>query len=68
VSNHKALIKQFAADGFQTAQTKQTTWRRMPYVLDHVFYNRQLQAVNHAVIPTTASDHHLLTVDFNFAD
>lgn len=68
VSNHIALIKQFAKEGFQTAQTEQITWRRMPYVLDHVFYNRQLQVVNHAVIPTTASDHHLLTVDFNFAD
>jgi endonuclease/exonuclease/phosphatase family metal-dependent hydrolase len=68
VSNHKMLIKQFATGGFQTVQTEKITWRRMPYVLDHVFHNSQLQAVKHAVIPTTASDHHLLTIDFEFKD
>lgn len=67
VSNHDALIRQFSAEGFRTAQTEQITWRRMPYVLDHVFYNHRLRAVGHAVVPTLASDHHLLTVDFEFA-
>lgn len=68
VSDHNKLAAQFVAEGFQTAQTEQITWRRMPYVLDHVFHNRQLRALKHAVIPTTASDHHLLTVDFEFVD
>ena len=68
VSGYETLVAQFAAAGFATAQSKEITWRRMPYVLDHVFYNRQLRRVDHAVIPTPASDHHLLRVEFEFAD
>ncbi|GAB4120068.1 MAG: hypothetical protein Fur0026_10850 [Sideroxydans sp.] len=67
VSGHETLVAQFAAAGFKTAQIETITWRRMPYVLDHVFYNRELRCVNQAVIPTPASDHHLLRVEFEFA-
>jgi len=68
VSGYETLVAQFAAAGFATAQSQTITWRRMPYVLDHVFYNRQLRCVDHAVIPTPASDHHLLRAEFEFAD
>ena len=37
VSNHDSLVEQFAAIGYQTVQTSEVTWRRRPYVLDHIF-------------------------------
>jgi endonuclease/exonuclease/phosphatase (EEP) superfamily protein YafD len=39
----------------------------MPYVLDHVFYNSPLRCVTREVIPTMASDHHVLLADFVWA-
>lgn len=67
VSKHESLVSQFADCGFQTAQQKEITWRRRPYVLDHVFYNAPLRCVGHRVVPTPASDHHALVADFEFA-
>lgn len=68
VSKHESLVEQFASAGYRTAQTEAITWRRRPYVLDHVFYNAPLRCVGHKVAPTPASDHHTLVVDFEFAD
>ena len=68
VSKHESLIRQFAEAGYQTVQEKEITWRRRPYVLDHIFYNRHLQPVSHAVIPTMSSDHHMLVAEFKFLD
>jgi endonuclease/exonuclease/phosphatase (EEP) superfamily protein YafD len=36
-------------------------------VLDHIFHNDQLRLLASAVVPTPASDHHLLTAEFDFA-
>ncbi len=66
VSNHDALVRQFEKAGYRTAQTKQVTWRRRPYVLDHIFFNRHLQLERHFVNPTPASDHHAVIADFSF--
>ncbi|HYR06035.1 MAG TPA: endonuclease/exonuclease/phosphatase family protein [Gallionella sp.] len=66
VSKHESLVRQFAESGYQTVQTEQITWRRRPYVLDHVFYNQYLQPVRYAVKPTMSSDHHMLVVEFEF--
>jgi endonuclease/exonuclease/phosphatase family metal-dependent hydrolase len=62
-----SLSRQFAGAGFSTAQHAQATWRRMPFVLDHVFYNAPLRCTGHKVCPTPASDHHALVADFEFA-
>jgi endonuclease/exonuclease/phosphatase (EEP) superfamily protein YafD len=43
------------------------TWRRQPYVLDHIFHNAPLRCVGQAVVPTPASDHHALVADFVWA-
>lgn len=65
---HQGLVRQFAAAGYRTVQANQVTWRRRPYVLDHIFYSRHLRLVRHAVKPTPASDHHALVADFEFAE
>ena len=67
VSEHNSLIKQFAERGYSTVQKDEITWRRRPYVLDHIFYNAKLRPVSHRVVPTRASDHHVLLADFEFA-
>lgn len=67
VSKHHSLIQQFADAGYQTVQSIEITWRRRPYVLDHIFYNRWLKPVSWAVKPTPASDHHTLSAEFDFA-
>lgn len=66
--SHEALTRQFAVAGFQTVQTERITWRRQPLVLDHIFYSRHLRLVRHAVKPTPASDHHVVTAEFEFLD
>lgn len=68
VVSHEALTRQFAAAGYQTVQTGQATWRRHPFVLDHIFYNHHLRPVRHDVQPTLASDHHMIVAEFEFAD
>ncbi len=67
VSRHDTLVAQLHRVGYRTVQTKEATWRRRPYVLDHVFYNRHLRPVRHAVQQTPASDHHVLVAEFEFA-
>ncbi len=67
VRDHVGLAAQYAAEGFSTAQTADITWRRQPYVLDHVFYNAPLRCVHREVVPTMASDHHVLIADFVWA-
>jgi endonuclease/exonuclease/phosphatase family metal-dependent hydrolase len=66
VSKHQSLIQQFSDAGFQTVQSTEITWRRRPYVLDHIFYNNALRPTGWWVKPTPASDHHTLSAEFEF--
>lgn len=67
VRDHVGLAAQFAAEGFTTAQTAAITWHRMPYVLDHIFYNAPLRCVSARVAPSLTSDHLPLVADFIWA-
>jgi endonuclease/exonuclease/phosphatase (EEP) superfamily protein YafD len=60
------VVEQFELAGFRTAQNQEVTWRRMPYVLDHLFYNAPLRLESQSVLPTLASDHHAVRADFSF--
>lgn len=66
VSKHGSLVEQFRGCGYSTVQDREITWRRRPYVLDHIFHNAALRPVAHRVVPTPASDHHALVADFEF--
>jgi endonuclease/exonuclease/phosphatase family metal-dependent hydrolase len=66
VSKHQSLIQQFADAGYCTVQSTEITWRRRPYVLDHIFYNGWLRPTEYCVKPTPASDHHTLAAVFEF--
>ncbi len=68
VSKHQSLIQQFADAGYTTVQSTEVTWRRRPFVLDHIFYNRWLKPGKWSVKPTPASDHHTLAAEFELVD
>jgi len=68
VSEHDSLVQEYAEAGYKTVQTEEATWRRRPYVLDHIFYNRHLCSVNYSVKPTKASDHHILVAELEFLE
>lgn len=68
VSKHESLVNQFAERGYQTVQRTEVTWRRRPYVLDHIFYNDALRCITRRVVPTPASDHHAVVADFEFTN
>jgi len=63
----EGVIEQFRDAGFFSVQNEVPTWRRMPLVLDHIFYNAPFRLVSHSVIPTLASDHHAVRAEFSFA-
>ncbi len=67
VRDHVGLAAEYAAEGFSTVQTSEITWRRQPYVLDHIFHNDPLRPVGHQVVPSLASDHLPLVADFAWA-
>ena len=60
------IVHQFEQIGYRTVQQDVITWKRMPYVLDHLFYNQQLELVDQAVVSTQAADHDILTARFRF--
>jgi endonuclease/exonuclease/phosphatase (EEP) superfamily protein YafD len=66
VRKHADLTAQFSVHGYRTVQDQQVTWRRRPYVLDHIFYNDSLRVVSHAVDETMTSDHHVIVADFEW--
>ena len=68
VSRPDSLVDQYRKYGYETMQTEGVTWRRKPFVLDHIFFNRGLRNTGYEVVPTMASDHHQLVGDFVFAD
>jgi len=66
VSRHEWLVAKLAGKGLATVQQSAITWRRRPYVLDHIFHTPDLRLISHAVVPTPASDHHAVVADFEF--
>ena len=63
---NESLVEQYEELGFKTTQKEEITWKRMPYVLDHVFYNTSLKLEQSQVIDTDTSDHHALLAHFSF--
>jgi endonuclease/exonuclease/phosphatase (EEP) superfamily protein YafD len=62
----ESIVRQFENAGFRTVQNEEITWRRMPFVTDHLFFNAPLRPVSHKVEKTDVSDHHAVVADFEF--
>jgi endonuclease/exonuclease/phosphatase family metal-dependent hydrolase len=63
----EGLIPQMEGAGLRTAQNSEPTWRRMPYVMDHLFFNSGLKAEKAEVVTTLCSDHQAVRADFRIA-
>jgi endonuclease/exonuclease/phosphatase (EEP) superfamily protein YafD len=64
VSKTYSLVDQYAEIGYRTVQDSTITWHRMPFVLDHIFYNDGLTCLGHEVVRSKASDHLPLLAEF----
>jgi len=62
----ETVVEQFEGLGFRACQKTEITWRRMPFVLDHILYRGPLRLERTEVIPTLASDHHAVKSTFSF--
>lgn len=60
----EGTVAEIESSGYKTVQDHSITWKRMPYVLDHLFYNSGWTLIDHAIIPTDASDHDILAAQF----
>ena len=59
----EATVDFLESAGYRTAQRELSTWKRQPYVLDHVFFNEALTMSSCTVHETVASDHDVLEVE-----
>lgn len=50
-------IRRIEAAGLKTLQKKIITWRRMPFVLDHIFISPEFRLAKVRVVDSTISDH-----------
>ncbi len=66
VSKHASLVRQFEELGCRSVQSTVPTWRSRAYVLDHLFHNSRLSCRSVRVVPTPASDHHVLVAEMEF--
>lgn len=62
----ESLVSQFESAGFLTVQKTEPTWKRRPYVVDHIFRNAGLRLEAHQILHTPASDHDAIVADFEF--
>jgi len=62
----ESLINQFAEAGYSPSQTQEITWRRKPFVVDHIFFNKHLRLERCAVVHTSVSDHHAVRSELSF--
>ncbi len=62
------LVEQFHEAGFTPVQNSAPTWKRHPYILDHIFYNASVRNTNHQVLSTPSSDHHAIMAEFEFVN
>lgn len=64
----EGTVEQLEATGFRTVQKDVITWKRLPYVLDHLFYNHGLHLEQHEVIDTDAADHKIIKAVFSLPE
>jgi endonuclease/exonuclease/phosphatase family metal-dependent hydrolase len=60
----EGLVRQFGGVGFQSVQNATPTWKRRPYVVDHIFHNEGMRVVSVRVVPTSSSDHDAVLAEF----
>lgn len=64
----ESTVSEIQSIGYKTVQESAITWKRMPFVLDHLFYNEGWRLIDHSVLPTDASDHDILQARFSLTE
>lgn len=64
----EALDEQMEGSGFRSAQTAEVTWKRRPYVVDHIFYGEFYRLEECEVVATNTSDHHAVKAIFSIGE
>lgn len=64
-SPRENTINQLETTGYRTVQKSEITWKRRPYVTDHLFYNDPVKLESYQVITTSSSDHNIVVGDFS---
>lgn len=59
----ESTVKQIESLGFRTSQNETTTWKRMSYITDHIFFNEKIKLISSTVINTKTSDHNVLIAE-----
>jgi endonuclease/exonuclease/phosphatase (EEP) superfamily protein YafD len=59
----ESTVKQIESLGYRTSQNEATTWKRMSYTTDHIFYNEKIKLISITVSNTNASDHNVLIAE-----
>lgn len=60
----EGLVAQFEEAGFSAVQKSVPTWKRRPYVVDHIFHNAGVRLIDQRVVATNVSDHDAVVADF----
>lgn len=64
--DEETLLCDYERAGLRTMQKNKVTWKRMPLVLDHIFYNKDLELKGGTVDEVSASDHHMLVAELKY--
>lgn len=64
----EGTIEEMARAGVTTIQARERTWRRMPYVLDHIMHSKHFEPNDFYVQLTDCSDHMLLAGNLTLPD
>lgn len=60
----ETLVADIESLGLKAAQKSSVTWKRMPFVVDHVFFNNRLTLSSAGVVATDCSDHDAVKAEF----
>ncbi len=60
----ECLVETYKLKSYQVVQTDKITWKRIPFVLDHIFYKGGVHLNSYQIDEVACSDHHVLMTEF----
>ena len=60
----ESTIEFLETTGFRSVQKNEPTWQRRAFTMDHLFYSPSMVVKSYAVRETPASDHHVVSAEF----
>ena len=60
----ETTIEFMESTGFRSVQKDEPIWQRRAFTIDHLFYTPSTVVISHAVREMPASDHHVVSAEF----